>query len=85
MLKPISDSGVSLTEDNRKKVHALQQARVLLPYMQDEFKVTPSLNRHLDEVFTRQRSYAIGANFGDLIQSLNQFVDEFLLLPMMAA
>lgn len=71
------NGGVSLTEDNRKKVHALQQARVLLPYMQDEFKVTPSLNRHLDEVFTRQRSYAIGANFGDLIQSLNQFVDEF--------
>ncbi len=71
------NGGISLNDENKRKVRALQQARVLLPYIQDEFKLTPSLNRHLDEVFTRQRSYAIGTNFGDLINSLNQFVDEF--------
>ena len=59
-----TDGGVTLDEDNRRRVGRLQQHRVLVPYLQDDFRLSPSLGRHLDEVFQRQRSYTVGANFG---------------------
>lgn len=72
------NGGVGLNEDNQRRVRQLQQHRVLIPYIQDEFRLSPSLSRHMDEVFQRQRSYAVGANFGELINRLPQLIDEFI-------
>ena len=69
---------ISLTEENRATIRKLQQQRVLLPYLQDQFRLAPSLNRHLDEVLQRQRNYAVSSNFADQTQRLVHLVDEYL-------
>lgn len=73
-----SHGGVALDEDNQRRVRQLQQQRVLVPYLQDDFRLSPSLGRHLDEVFQRQRSYAVGANFGELVHRLEQLLGEYV-------
>lgn len=72
------NGGVSMNEDNQRRVRQLQQHRVLIPYFQDDFRLSPSLGQHLDEVFQRQRSYAVGANFGELINRLSQLIVEYV-------
>lgn len=72
------NGGVGLDEDNQRKIRQLQQHRVLIPYFQDDFRLSPSFVRHLDEVFQRQRSYAVGANFGELINRLPQLIAEYV-------
>ena len=54
------------------------QHRVLIPYFQQDFRISPTLGRHLDEVFQRQRSYAVGANFGELTNRLRQLIIEYM-------
>lgn len=70
--------GIVMNEDNQRRIRQLQQHRVLLPYLQDDFRISPSLGRHLDEVFQRQRSYVVGANFGELIHRLEQLLGEYV-------
>lgn len=72
------NGGVGIDAENQRKVRQLQQHRVLIPYFQDDFRLSPSFERHLDEVFQRQRSYAIGANFGELINRLPQLIVEYV-------
>ena len=72
------NGGVNMDDDNQRKIRQLQQHRVLIPYHQDDFRLSPSFGRHLDEVFQRQRSYAVGANFGELINRLPQLIDEYV-------
>lgn len=72
------NGGVGIDEENQRKVRQLQQHRVLVPYLQDDFRLSPSFGRHLDEVFQRQRSYAVGANFGELINRLPQLIVEYV-------
>ena len=73
-----SNGGVAMDEENQRRVRQLQQQRVLVPYLQDDFRLSPSLGRHLDEVFQRQRSYAVGANFGELVHRLEQLLGEYI-------
>ncbi|MEO6321935.1 MAG: hypothetical protein ABIR56_14710 [Polaromonas sp.] len=73
-----SHGGVAMDEDNQRRVRQLQQHRVLVPYLQDDFRLSPRLGRHLDEVLQRQRSYAVGANFGELINRLAQLIAEYV-------
>ena len=70
--------GVVMVEENQRKIRQLQQHRALIPYIHDEFRLNASLSRHLDEVFQRQRNYAIGANFGEQINRLPRLIDEYL-------
>ena len=72
------NGGVILDPDNQRRIRQLQQYRVMLPYFQNEFRLSLSLGRHLDEAFQRQRSYAVGANFGDLINRLSQLIVEYV-------
>ena len=72
------NGGVVLDPDNQRRIRQLQQHRVMLPYFQNEFRLSLSLGRHLDEAFQRQRSYAVGANFGDLINRLSQLIVEYV-------
>nr|WP_294863799.1 hypothetical protein [uncultured Pseudogulbenkiania sp.] len=72
------NGGVGMDEDNQRRIRQLQQHRVLIPYFQDDYRLSPSLGRHLDEVFQRQRSYAVGANFGELINRLPQLIVEYI-------
>lgn len=71
------NGGIGIDEENQRKIRQLQQHRVLIPYFQDDFRLSPSFERHLDEVFQRQRSYAVGANFGELINRLPQLIAEY--------
>lgn len=64
-------------EDNRRAIGELQRRRTLIPYIDDEFRLNPSLGRHLDEVFDRARLYALGADLGAGIERLVQLVDEY--------
>lgn len=64
-------------EDNRRAVTELQRRRTLIPYVDAEFRLNPSLGRHLDEVFDRARLYAVGADLGAGIERLVQLVDEY--------
>lgn len=73
-----TDGGVTMDEDNRRRVGQLQQHRVLVPYLQDDFRLSPSLGRHLDEVFQRQRSYAVGANLRELVERLERLIGEYV-------
>lgn len=70
--------GIALEDENQRRIRQLMQHRVLIPYFQQDFRISPTLGRHLDEVFQRQRSYAVGANFGDLINRLRQLIIEFM-------
>lgn len=72
------NGGVTMEEDNQRRIRQLQQHRALVPYVHDEFRLNSSLGRHLDEVFQRQRNYVIGANFGEQINRLQRLADEFL-------
>lgn len=73
-----NQGGVVMVEENQRKIRQLQQHRALVPYIHDEFRLNSSLSRHLDEVFQRQRNYAIGANFGEQINRLPRLIDEYL-------
>ena len=68
---------LSAGDDNRRAVTELQRRRTLIPYIDDEFRLNPSLGRHLDEVFDRARLYAVGADLGATIERLVQLVDEY--------
>ncbi|HMW31443.1 MAG TPA: hypothetical protein PLP08_18045 [Plasticicumulans sp.] len=68
---------LSAGDDNRRAVTELQRRRTLIPYIDDEFRLNPSLGRHLDEVFDRARLYAVGADLGAAIERLVQLVDEY--------
>lgn len=70
--------GVALEDANQRRIRQLMQHRVLIPYFQQDFRISPTLGRHLDEVFQRQRSYAVGANFGELTNRLRQLIVEFM-------
>ncbi|MBH2020113.1 MAG: hypothetical protein I8H91_11330 [Burkholderiales bacterium] len=70
--------GIALEDENQRRIRQLMQHRVLIPYFQQDFRISPTLGRHLDEVFQRQRSYAVGANFGDLTNRLRQLIIEFM-------
>ena len=70
--------GVAQDEENQRSIRQLMQHRVLIRYFQQDFRISPTLGRHLDEVSQRQRSYAVGANFGDLTNRLRQLIVEFL-------
>ena len=76
--KAYHNNGVHLDSENQRAIRRLQQHRVLLPYVQDEYRLSPSLSRHLDEVFQRQRNYALSGNFGEQINRLEYLVDEYL-------
>lgn len=69
---------VCLTAENQRAIRQLQQQRILFPYLQDEFRLAPSLSRHLDEVFQRQRNYAISSNFAEQLNRLSHLTDEYL-------
>ena len=73
-----SNGGVASDADNLRKIRQLQQSRVLVHYVQDDFRLSPSLSRHFDEVFQRQRSYAVGANFSELLHRLEQLLGEYI-------
>ncbi|MFY9259895.1 MAG: hypothetical protein WAO71_05225 [Gallionella sp.] len=66
------------SEENHRAISELQQHRALIPYLQDEFRLSPSLSRHLDEVSQRQRNYAVSSNFADQIERLKKLADECL-------
>lgn len=70
--------GIALEDENQRRIRQLMQHRVLIPYFQQDFRISPTLGRHLDEVFQRQRSYAVGANFGELTNRLRQLIIEFM-------
>lgn len=70
--------GIVLDEDNQRKIRQLLQHRVLTPYFEQDFRINPTLVRHLDGVFQKQRSYAVGANFGDLTHRIRQLIVEFM-------
>lgn len=70
-------NSITLTAENQRAIRLLQQQRILSPYLQDEFRLTPSLTRHLDEVFQRQRNYAIGSNFEEQFTRLLHLADEY--------
>lgn len=70
--------GVALEDANQRRIRQLMQHRVLIPYFQQDFRISPTLGRHLDEVFQRQRSYAVGANFGELTNRLRQLIIEYM-------
>lgn len=69
---------VTLKEENQRAIRELQQHRALIPYLQDEFRLSPSLSRHLDEVSQRQRNYAVSSNFSDQMRRLFYLTDEYL-------
>ena len=71
------NGGIALEEENQRKIRQLIENRVLIPYFQQDFRISPTLGRHLDEVFQRQRSYAVGANFVDLANRLRQLIIEY--------
>lgn len=71
-------NSIALTDDNQRAIRQLQQQRILFPYLQDEFRLAPSLSRHLDEVFQRQRNYAISSNFAEQFNRLLHLTDEYL-------
>ena len=70
--------GIALEDENQRRIRQLMQHRVLIPYFQQDFRISPTLGRHLDEVFQRQRSYAVGANFGELTNRLRQLIIEYM-------
>lgn len=70
-------NSITLTDDNQRAIRQLQQQRILSPYLQDEFRLAPSLTRHLDEVFQRQRNYAISSNFEEQFNRLLHLADEY--------
>lgn len=70
-------NSITLTDDNQYAIRQLQQQRILSPYLQDEFRLAPSLTRHLDEVFQRQRNYAISSNFEEQYSRLLHLADEY--------
>jgi hypothetical protein len=70
--------GVVMAEENQRKIRQLQQHRALIPYIHEEFRLNSSLSRHLDELFQRQRNYAVGTNFGEQINRLPRLIDEYL-------
>lgn len=72
------NGGVTLTDETQRALYLLKQHRALVPSMQDEFRLNSSLSRHLDEVFLRQRNYAVSANFAEQIDRLPQLIDEYL-------
>lgn len=68
---------LSADGDNRRAVGELQRRRTLIPYVDAEFRLNPSLGRHLDAVSDRVRLYAVGADFGSGIERLVQLVDDY--------
>jgi hypothetical protein len=70
-------NSITLTTENQGAIRKLQQQRILSPYLQDEFRLAPSLTRHLDEVFQRQRNYAISSNFDEQFNRLLHLADEY--------
>ncbi|WP_348944738.1 hypothetical protein ABHF33_15195 [Chitinibacter sp. FCG-7] len=72
------NGGITLTDETQRALYLLKQHRALVPAVQDEFRLNSSLSRHLDEVFLRQRNYAVSANFAEQIDRLPQLIDEYL-------
>ena len=62
--------GVVAKGDDRydgRGLYELHQARTLVPYAQDTYRLGSSLAKHFDEVLQKEQLYAaVGANVGDL-------------------
>ncbi len=58
-----ANGGATLDESNQRQMHKLVQSRVLMLYLQNDYRLNVSLANHLNEVFARQRCYMVGANF----------------------
>jgi hypothetical protein len=70
--------GITMDDDNQRKIRQLIQHRVLRRYFQNDFKIGLTLGDHLDDVFQRERLYRNGANFGDLTNRLRQLIIEYM-------
>ncbi len=72
-----ANGGATLDESNQRQMHKLVQSRVLMPYLQNDYRLNVSLANHLNEVFQRQRRYMVGANFSELIARLEPLAQEY--------
>jgi hypothetical protein len=63
--------GASDARDGGRGLFELTQARVLVPYREDTYRLASSLSKHLDEVLQIERLYsAAGANVSELAKRL---------------
>lgn len=69
---------VTLNDATQRKIRMLQQHRAIVPYMHDEFRLSSSLNGHLDIVAQRWRNFDIPTNFVEQIERLPHLIDEYL-------
>lgn len=71
--------GVVAKGDDRydgRGLYELHQARTLVPYAQDTYRLGSSLAKHFDEVLQKEQLYAaVGANVGDLAHRLPLLAD----------
>ncbi|HBO3146288.1 hypothetical protein [Pseudomonas aeruginosa] len=67
------------TPENAKTLARLQQVRALRvnPNVEDSYRLSPSLNKYLEEVTHKSRSFGISSNFKDQIDRLYKLSDQY--------